>query len=56
MSFSTEDLKLKLDCQHYTNFAQFRRRVLEPAKKENEEIGYLTFDWDEHKKGRTMKR
>lgn len=54
VSFSTEDLKLKLDCQHYTNFAQFRRRVLEPAKKENEEIGYLTFDWDEHKKGRII--
>lgn len=54
LSFATEDLKLKLDCQHYTNFAQFRRRVLEPAKKENEEIGYLTFDWDEHKQGRTI--
>lgn len=52
--FSTTDLKSRLDCHHYTNFAQFRRRVLEPAKQENDEIGYLSFDWEEHKRGRTI--
>jgi plasmid replication initiation protein len=56
VSFTTEDLKARLDCKHYTNFAQFRRRVLEPAKKENDEIGYITFDWDEHKVGRKVER
>lgn len=54
VKFSTDDLKSRLDCHHYTNFAQFRRRVLEPAKQENDEIGYLTFDWEEHKRGRTI--
>jgi len=52
--FSTDDLKARLDCHHYTNFAQFRRRVLEPAKQENNEIGYLSFEWEEHKRGRTI--
>lgn len=54
VSFSTDDLKERLNCQHYSNFAQFRRRVLEPARRENEEIGYLTFDWEEHKSGRAI--
>ena len=56
VSFTTDDLKSRLDCKHYANFAQFRRRVLEPAKRENNEIGYLTFDWEEHKEGRTIER
>lgn len=54
--FTTDDLKRRLSCEHYANFAQFRRRVLEPAKRENDDIGYLTFDWDEHKSGRSIDR
>ncbi len=54
VSFTTEDLKTRLNCPHYKNFAQFRRRVLEPAKQENDDIGYLTFDWEEHKNGRSI--
>ena len=56
VSFTTDALKERLNCQHYSNFAQFRRRVLEPAKRENDEIGYLTFDWEEHKEGRSIDR
>lgn len=54
VTFSVNDLKAKLNCEHYSNFAQFRRRALEPAKKENDEIGYLSFEWDEHKRGRSI--
>ena len=54
VTYSVEDLKAKLNCKHYSNFAQFRRRALDPAKKENDEIGYLTFEWEEHKQGRAI--
>ena len=54
VTFNVNDLKEKLDCGHYSNFAQFRRRVLEPAQRENSEIGFLNFDWDEHRAGRAI--
>lgn len=56
VSFAVNDLKDRLSCQHYKNFAQFRRRVLEPAQRENDEVGYLTFTWDEEKQGRKVER
>lgn len=54
VTFDVNDLKEKLDCGHYSNFAQFRRRVLEPAQRENNEIGFLSFDWQEHRSGRAI--
>lgn len=54
VTFNVDDLKEKLSCSHYTNFAQFRRRVLEPAQRENREVGFLNFDWKEHRKGRAI--
>ncbi len=54
VTFNTDDLKSRLACKHYKNFAQFRRRVLEPAKQENDEIGYLAFEWEEHKTSRSI--
>lgn len=54
LTFEVEDLQERLCTASSYNFAQFRRRVLEPAKRENDAIGYVVFSWDEHRRGRTI--
>ncbi|MDQ3396743.1 MAG: replication initiation protein [Deinococcota bacterium] len=54
--FELEDLKRVLDCDKpsYKNFSNFRQRVLEPAKTENGEVGYLDFAYKMVKRGRAV--
>ncbi len=54
VTYSVGDLNERLGASSSYNFAQFRRRVLDPAKRENDGIGYLTFTWDEHRRGRSV--
>jgi plasmid replication initiation protein len=51
-----EDLKRVLDCDKpsYKNFSNFRQRVLEPAKLENSEVGYLSFGYEVVKRGKAV--
>lgn len=51
-----EDLKRVLDCDKpsYKNFSNFRQRVLEPARAENEEVGYLSFAYETVKRGKAV--
>lgn len=54
--FELDDLKRVLDCDKpsYKNFSNFRQRVLEPAKVENVEVGYLDFIYEVVKRGRAV--
>lgn len=54
--FELKDLKRVLDCDKpsYKNFSNFRQRVLEPARTENEEVGYLGFTYETVKRGRAV--
>jgi len=54
VTYSVGDLNERLGASSSYNFAQFRRRVLDPAKRENDGIGYITFTWDEHRRGRSV--
>jgi len=54
MTYDVGDLNELLGASSSYNFSQFRRRVLEPAKRENDAIGYVTFAWDEHRRGRAV--
>ncbi len=54
VTYDVGDLNERLGASSSYNFAQFRRRVLDPAKRENDGIGYVTFSWDEHRRGRTI--
>lgn len=54
VTYNVDDLNERLGASSNYNFAQFRRRVLEPAKRENDSIGYVTFTWDEHRRGRSI--
>lgn len=55
VTYNVDDLNERLGASRNYNFAQFRRRVLEPAKRENDSIGYVTFSWDEHRRGRSIR-
>lgn len=54
--FELEDLKRVLDCEKpsYRNFSNFRQRVLEPARAENSEVGYLAFIYEVVKRGKAV--
>lgn len=54
--FELATLKQTLDCDKasYTNFSNFRRRVLEPARLENAEVGYLDFSYETVKRGQAV--
>lgn len=54
--FELDDLKRVLDCDKpsYKNFSNFRQRVLESAKLENSEVGYLDFGYEVMKRGRAV--
>lgn len=54
VTYNVGDLNERLGASRNYNFAQFRRRVLDPAKRENDGIGYVTFTWDEHRRGRSV--
>lgn len=54
VTYAVGDLNERLGASSSYNFAQFRRRVLDPAKRENDGIGYVTFTWDEHRRGRSV--
>ena len=51
-----EELKRVLDCAKpsYKNFSNFRQRVLEPARAENGEVGYLGFVYETVKRGKAV--
>jgi hypothetical protein len=54
--FSLDDLKHVLDCDRpsYSNFSNFRQRVLEPARLENADVGYVGFTYEAVKRGRAV--
>lgn len=52
--FSIQDLKERLDCIDYTNFTNFRKRVIEPALKDINKYSELFVDVEYHKTGRTF--
>lgn len=54
--FEVDDLKRVLDCDRpsYTNFSNFRQRVLEPARVENAEVGHVAFSYETVKRGRAV--
>jgi plasmid replication initiation protein len=56
LSFELDRLKDILACntRTYSNFADFRKRVLEPAEKENKEVGFLAFSYVPLKRGRRV--
>lgn len=54
--FDLPELKKILDCntKSYRNFSNFRQRVLEPAQSDNEDVGFLNFDYETVKRGRKV--
>lgn len=54
ITYEVADLFERVGASRSYNFAQFRRRVLDPAQRENEAIGYVRFTWHEHRRGRTV--
>lgn len=54
ITYEVPDLIERVGASSSYNFAQFRRRVLDPAHRENEQIGYVRFTWEEHRRGRTV--
>jgi hypothetical protein len=45
---------LGIDPEVYTDFAQLRRKVLEKAKSEIDQLAHYTVDWVERKQGRKV--
>ncbi len=56
LSFELDHLKDILACntRAYSNFADFRKRVLEPAEKENKRLGFLAFSYVPLKRSRRV--
>lgn len=54
--FEIDELKKRLNCEKYVDFAQFKRRVIEPAVKEINEFTDIKIDWDTEKEGRKVTR
>ena len=54
--FDIDELKHLLDCKNYTNFNDFKRRVLEPAVIEINKFTDITITWEPVKKGRKVIR
>lgn len=54
--FDLPELKKILDCntKSYRNFSNFRQRVLEPAQADNEDVGFITFEYETVKRGRKV--
>ena len=54
--FDLPELKKILDCntKSYRNFSNFRQRVLEPAQSDNDDVGFLSFDYETVKRGRKV--
>lgn len=40
----------------YPNFTDFRKRILDPAKREINQLAEFNFDWREHRKSRKVER
>lgn len=54
--FEVDKLKKQLNCENYKNFADFNRRVLEPAVAEINEFTDIKIAWDTVKEGRKVAR
>lgn len=54
--FEIEDLKYHLDCQHYKDFHDFKRFVLEPAVAEINQYTDLAIAYSVQRKGRKVTR
>ena len=54
--FEIDDLKHKLDCESYTNFADFKRRALDPAVEEINKYTDIVIDYRTEKEGRKIVR
>lgn len=54
--FETDKLKKILNCENYKNFADFKRRVLEPAVAEINEYTDIKITWDTAREGRKVVR
>lgn len=54
--FNIDDLKYHLDCQHYKDFHDFNRFVLEPAVEEINRYTDLAIGYDLQRKGRKVVR
>lgn len=54
--FEIDELKHKLDCKNYTNFADFKRFALEPAVKEINKYTDIVIDYLVEKEGRKVVR
>lgn len=54
--FDIEELKKKLDCEHYKNFNDFKRFALAPAVEEINKYTDIKIAWDVERKGRKVTR
>lgn len=54
--FDIDQLKKQLNCETYKNFADFNRRVLEPAVAEINEYTDIKIAWDIEKEGRKVSK
>lgn len=54
--FDVDDLKRILDCRHYANFYDFRRRVLDPSVEEINKFTDITVAYDTISEGRKIVR
>ena len=54
--FETEELKILLNCEQYSNFKDFRKRVLEPSVTEINEFTDIRIAWDVEREGRKVVR
>lgn len=54
--FEIETLKKQLNCEQYSNFKDFRRRVIEPAIAEINEFTDIKIAWEPVKEGRKVSR
>ena len=50
--FSIDELRVRLGCEHYKRFSDFRRRVLDVVTKEINEYTDLEVSWEPLKKGK----
>lgn len=54
--FDIDPLKKQLNCDQYSNFKDFRRRVIEPAVAEINEFTDIKIAWDIEKEGRKVSK
>ena len=54
--FDIEELKIRLNCENYSDFYDFKRRVLEPAVAEINQYTDIIINWDTEKEGRKVTR